>query len=74
MGGDNIGTHSVRTDCPKCKTENAYVYSFDTKNTIRGEAFCLNCGIYYMTVEKRLSKRELQDFRKEYEWKERDIK
>ena len=69
-----MGTHTVRTDCIKCRTKESFVYSFESKNPATDEAFCLSCGCYYSTVEKKLSQEELKDLRKEYEWKERDKK
>jgi len=63
-----MGTHTVRMDCVKCKAKDSFVYSFESKNPAKGEAFCLNCGRYYGTVDKRLAKKELAELRKEYEW------
>jgi len=38
------------------------------RDPVTGEAFCLGCGCYYATIEKKLTKRELAALRKEYEW------
>jgi len=44
------------------------VYTFDTRNPVTSEAFCLSCGIYYGTIEKKPGKKELAELRKDYEW------
>lgn len=64
-----MGTHTVRTDCLKCDTRDSFVFSYDTKNTACNEAFCLNCGWSYKTIERKLNKEELEELRNEYEWK-----
>lgn len=64
-----MGTHTVRTDCLKCNKRDTFVFSYDTKNTACNEAFCLNCGWSYRTIEGKLKREELEELRKEYEWK-----
>jgi hypothetical protein len=63
-----MGTHTVHADCAKCREKDYLIYTFDTRNPISGEAFCLDCGRYYGTIEKKLAKIELAELRKEYEW------
>ena len=61
-----MGTHTVHADCVKCTGKDSLIYAFDTRNPISGEAFCLNCGRYYSTIEKKPAKKELAGLRKEY--------
>jgi hypothetical protein len=63
-----MGTNTVRTNCVKCGGKDSLIYIFDTRSPVTGEAFCLGCGCYYGTIEKKLTKRELAELRKEYEW------
>jgi len=63
-----MGTHTVHMDCIKCRAKDSFVYTFDTRNPVTGEAFCLGCGCYYSTIEKKLTKKELTELRKIYEW------
>ena len=67
-----MGTHTVRTDCQKCKERDSLVFSYCTKVPFSFDVFCLNCGWSYKTIEKKLDNEELKELRKEYEWERCD--
>lgn len=49
-----MGTHTVRTDCQKFKERDSLVFSYYAKVPFSFDAFCLNCGWSYKTIEKKL--------------------
>ena len=67
-----MGTFNDSMDCWKCGTKNSLMVSGNTRHPNENNGVCLECGYIFYTKEEKMTKKELENERKEYEYTPKD--